>query len=327
MTEPEVVSARGVSNPTTGATPSSSVEFRKLDILVRDSEYVAGEDNVTTIMVRNTYPHPIRLGTVRARHSSLVIGSDEIESQDAKSRAPAGYTRFNFRLPSFFPFSISSKSPVVEFRYTKNPIESEPIIINASQGSTIDVDSAASIDRRLEINAGEGAKVTFRRPERRLNATSDPARQSEISSTSEIITGFTWGTNSWLLFIPSRVGIDIEVPYEVNGEFRSQVISAVFEIKPPIHSIIVGGIIGSLVGSAARFLTEGRATFDIQFAIKLIGSALLATMASVALSRKSGSQAFITVEDFFGSFGFFFKVWFSDATESASAGLVLASKC
>jgi hypothetical protein len=279
------------------------VEFRKLDIIVRDAEYVAGRPNVTTIMVRNTYPFPIRLGTVSARHSALITATEDQISDFRAQPMEITQRRINVRLPNFlFPFTQMSGRPMIEFGYHRRPRISEPIIIKATERSNVDLSTLLDPDRRIEVEVAEGANVRIRDAEQDKPTAVKRVQRTEISPTSEIITGFTWSTKSWLLFLPSRVGIDIEVPYEIKGEVRSQVASCVFEIKPPIYSIVIGGIVGSLIGSAARSFTSGQLTLDIQFIVKMFGSCLLAVMAAIALSRKSGSQAFITVEDFFGAF-------------------------
>jgi hypothetical protein len=275
-------------------------EFRKLDIIVRDNEYVAGTVNVTTIMVRNTYPSPIRLGTVCVRHSTVVTAQ---ENQHVESSVNVSRRTFNFRLPNFLSLlGNGDRTPMIEFGYDRKPRRSEPIFIKADQNSNVDLSALLGADRRIEVEVAAGANVRITDPEQGKREKEENGSRTEISATSEIITGFTWSTKSWLLFITSRVGIDIQVPYEVDGELRSQVASCVFEIKPPIYSIVAGGIVGSLIGSLARLFNTGQVTSDLQFLVKIFGSCLLAIMAVVALSRKSGSQAFITVEDFFGAF-------------------------
>jgi hypothetical protein len=70
-----------------------------------------------------------------------------------------------------------------------------------------------------------------------------------------------------------------------------------------IHSVILGGLAGGVIGNLARTFTEtDTLNVDTRFFVKLIGSCLLSLMAVISLSRKSGSQSFITVEEFFGSF-------------------------
>jgi hypothetical protein len=65
----------------------------------------------------------------------------------------------------------------------------------------------------------------------------------------------------------------------------------------------LGGLAGGVIGNLARTFTEtDTLNVDTRFFVKLIGSCLLSLMAVISLSRKSGSQSFITVEDFFGSF-------------------------
>src|ERR1051325_11194210 len=129
------------------------------------------------------------------------------------------------------------------------------------------------------------------------------SRTVTVSPSSEIVSEYTWNTKNSLLFIPSRIGIDIEIQYAMGSEIRSRGVQSVFDIKPPIQSVLVGGIAGGFVGTLARIFTESDGpSIDTRFFVKIIGSCLLSIMAVVSLSRKSGSQSFITVEDFFGAF-------------------------
>ena len=278
------------------------VEFRKLDISVRDAEYIAGNFNVTTIVVRNTYPTTIKLGRVRAIHSTVVESQSifrDVQIERSKT-AKVGRRSISFRLGNIFPFGNSAR-PAVEFGYDLRPQPVEPIRITAQEGSNIDISAIMDVNRRIEIDVAEGANVKISDPVERM-LDSQQVSKATLSPTSEVITGFEWTTKNALLFIPTRVSIDIEVTYEIKGEMRSQVTATTLDIKPPIYSIVIGGIVGSFTGSLARSFTSEVFTLDFKLVIKVVASCLLAIMAVVSLSRKSGAQAFITVEDFFGAF-------------------------
>ena len=67
-----------------------------------------------------------------------------------------------------------------------------------------------------------------------------------------------------------------------------------------------------MLGGLARFINDVVATKRDVLAltaqdwviqgIQLSGSAIMSVIATIALSRKTGAQGFITVEDFFGGF-------------------------
>jgi len=290
----------------TEVTAPALTEFRKLDVSVRETDYVAGDRNLTAIVIRNTYPLAIKLTSVAARHSRLnSVGDTIIYRGSFQPHNPPARTRTRLTVHNVFgpfPWSRDQKGrrPLLEFFRQTTIEEREPLVIQAQKGSKIrDLDQDLPGDRRVIIQAEEGAEISFAGPQGR----GETRRTAIISPMSEVVSEYTWKTKNWMLFIPSRLGIDIEVSYEIGVESRSQVVSTTFDIKPPIQSVVLGGIAGGFIGSLARILTEpGDVHVDSRLFIKLIGACLLSIMAVIALSRKSGTQSFITVEDFFGAF-------------------------
>jgi hypothetical protein len=272
------------------------LEFRKLDVNIRDNDYVAGKSNITAIVIRNTYPNHVRIISVTARHSSLNALTNDAVYRGSFDKEPQRKSRntFKFRVPFF--------GSAFEWRHDSShePSSPEPLYITAEDGAKLVLNSDVPVDREVYVTAKPGSEVVMaeRREQQRTQS-----RSVDVSPSSEIVSEYTWSTTSSLLFIPSRIGIDIEIQYSIQQEIRSQVVSSVFDIKPPIQSVVFGGIAGGFVGTLARTFTESDApNIDTRFFIKLIGSCLLSIMAVVSLSRKSGSQSFITVEDFFGAF-------------------------
>jgi hypothetical protein len=287
---------------------SSSIEFRKLDVAVRETDYIAGNTNVTAIVIRNTYPFSIRLLSVTARHSTLnSTDRTAVFKGSIQRRARPSSTRIRIRIHNVFPFSLLKRRtdelnpPFLDFLHKTSTVAEEPITIKAEKGATIAIDDRLDLNREVFLTAEEGSTIAF--THREDSRGSENEHGSDISPLSEIVSEYVWRTNHWVLFIPVRIGIDIAIRYEIQGEVRSQVVSSLFDIKPPIHSLIIGGMAGGVIGNLARAFTEAD-SFDIntRFLVKLIGSCLLSIMAVISLSRKSGSQSFITVEDFFGSF-------------------------
>jgi hypothetical protein len=292
MADGEIVETTALFTPV-----SPSVEFRKLDVNIRDNDYVAGRNNITAIVIRNTYTYPVRIISVTARHSSLNSNSSNLTYRGSLSAQPPlrRHNRLRVRIP--VPSIIAkAEFPLFEWqRISRNePVSTEPLYITAEAGSKVILNDDIPLDREVYITAAAGSEIS------REKATE---RSVTVSPSSEIVSEYTWRTNSWLLFIPSRIGIDIEIQYLINNETRSQVVSSVFDIKPPIQSVVFGGIAGGIIGNLARSFTEAENLHvDFRFFIKLIGTCLLSVMAVFALSRKPGSQSFITVEDFFGAF-------------------------
>ncbi len=271
---------------------TTPVEFRKLDVAVR-----------------NTYPITIKLLSVTARHSTLSSTDRGTVFKGSINKQPRpSSTRIRFRIDGIFPYFLfpfisrrKAPYPLLDVMHkTSSFVNEEPLYVNAEKGSSVTIDEAElSRDREVYVTAEEGAQVLLKK-----SKASKPGDEGEvISPMSEVVSEYVWKTNHWVLFIPARIGIDIALKYEINGEVRSQVVSSLFDIKPPIHSVVLGGVAGGIIGSLARSFTEAD-TLDIntRFFVKLIGACLLSIMAVISLSRKSGSQSFITVEDFFGSF-------------------------
>ena len=66
--------------------------------------------------------------------------------------------------------------------------------------------------------------------------------------------------------------------------------------------MIIGSIAGGGLGAAARIL-QNRIDAPIEdIAVQGGAAIIMSLIAAIALSRKTGTQGFITVEDFFGAF-------------------------
>lgn len=122
-------------------------------------------------------------------------------------------------------------------------------------------------------------------------------------------------TRGWLFFKPIRMNLTYLVRYRVVGEQRkvlSQVITSALDVRPPLRSVVLGSIFGSLLGTGAKYAQQLAQVGDVKLAdiishgsvtlVQLVGAAIMSSISAVALSRKSGAQSFITVEDFFGGF-------------------------
>lgn len=122
---------------------------------------------------------------------------------------------------------------------------------------------------------------------------------------SETVAYMNIGVRRWLFFRPQRIDLNVEIGYEVDRERRSQIAQAPVDIKPPLRSMVIGAITGAVLGVIARRLAlKGELQWSQAgaMALEVSGAAVMALIASVALARKSGTQGFITVEDFYGGF-------------------------
>jgi hypothetical protein len=96
--------------------------------------------------------------------------------------------------------------------------------------------------------------------------------------------------------------LSTQINYRIKGNERTQVISSGFDIKPPLKSMIIGSIIGAFLGTLAKTLNSVQLPSYNIIAVSIGASIVMSLIATIALARKTGTQGFITVEDFFGSF-------------------------
>ena len=152
----------------------------------------------------------------------------------------------------------------------------------------------------VSISAAEDAKLVI--ASSTLDDTPDEPETHKVRPHCDKVAYFSIVSNGWLFFTPQRINLSTEIRYKMAGQERTQVVSSYFDIKPPLASMIVGSLLGGSLGSIARILQAG-AAFEFQSAIVSVGACVIMSLiAAIALSRKSGTQGFITVEDFFGAF-------------------------
>ena len=159
-------------------------EFRKLDVSIRDNDYVAGKPNITAIVIRNTYPDPVRILAVTARHSSLNTATTDAVytgSLDKGVQQQRRENKFKFRIPYFeWQHTSSNDRPAPE-----------PLYISAENGSKLRLNSDIPVDRVVYITAKTGAEVIMTEPQEQ----STSYRPVTVSPSSEIVSEYKWRTN------------------------------------------------------------------------------------------------------------------------------------
>lgn len=172
--------------------------------------------------------------------------------------------------------------------------------LRADQGSETIIERDLSDFDEVSILTSENAKLTIASPI--PDEISDERATHNVRPHCDKVAYFSIMSNGWLFFTPQRINLSTEIRYKIAGEERTQVVTSYFDIKPPLASMIFGSLFGGSLGSIARILQNGSA-FEMQSAIVSVGaSVIMSLIAAIALSRKSGTQGFITVEDFFGAF-------------------------
>jgi hypothetical protein len=180
--------------------------------------------------------------------------------------------------------------------------------VNASGDSTIDIGQIVSRFDTVVVNTGGDARIVALRPPE----GEDPVRI--VQPHCETNAFLTIDTKGWLFAKLTRLRLKSELRYRIDGDPTeyTQVVPLNFDVRAPLRSVVIGAISGAILGGAARFINDLvtakqdvlalKAQDWIIQLIRLSGSAIMAVIATVALSRKTGAQGFITVEDFFGGF-------------------------
>jgi hypothetical protein len=135
----------------------------------------------------------------------------------------------------------------------------------------------------------------------------------------------TFNVKNSIIFTPSQYRLQFNVNYSFQPEkssddFESRsnrdevftnTVSHEISIRPSLFSVILGAAIGGLVGSIARLLqiTHSNKT-PLELPVSVVGvliSVMLSSISVIFIARKSESQSFISVEDFWGALliGFF----------------------
>lgn len=132
-----------------------------------------------------------------------------------------------------------------------------------------------------------------------------------------------------LVFTPSQYRLQFNVNYSftpknekkleeynnVEEELFTNTIAHELSIRPSVYSVIIGSALGGFFGAIARFLQVTppmqwqtlRYTDILSFGVAIILAVILSCVAIVFMARKSESQSFVSVEDFWGGLliGFF----------------------
>jgi hypothetical protein len=125
------------------------------------------------------------------------------------------------------------------------------------------------------------------------------------------------GSRRTPFFVPAKYKLQLTVIYGLKSppsddqtrddrDLYSNTCSFTTQVRAALWSVILGGVIGGIIGSIARSLqgTGGAVAFSGPRANSTIGALLLAAILSGAAvvfsARKSETQSFVTVEDFWG---------------------------
>ena len=294
-----------------GTEVASASLSGKLEVTIPEETHTAGSPSVVRVVIHNPFPVEVEILEVLAPQSSLVRrvkNSQESQRREIAKEDDSGRSYFSFSKESFGSWAGSLLSGLATSSVSiagmgisaEFPSKVRRFALNAEPGSEVKIERDLSDFDDVVINSSESSKVTIAAP--KDNFTALAPETHKIQPHCDKVAYFSIMSNGWLFFTPQRINLSTEIRYRISGEERTQVVTSYFDIKPPLSAMIIGSLIGGCLGSAARLLTNG-AAIDTQSAIVTIGASIIMSLiAAIALSRKSGTQGFITVEDFFGAF-------------------------
>ncbi len=282
----------------------------KLEVTIPEETHTAGTPSVVRVVIHNPFPVDVEILEILAPQSSLVrrVVSRSFEPPQKQPESDgldsAGYEPSN-RVKKFTEgflstFLVSSVSVGGLGLSASFPDKRRRFSLLAESGSDTRIERDLSDFDEVSISAAEDSKLVI--ASSTLGDAPDEPETHKVRPHCDKVAYFSIVSNGWLFFTPQRINLSTEIRYKMAGQERTQVVSSYFDIKPPLASMIFGSLLGGSLGSIARILQNG-AAFEFQSAIVSVGaSVIMSLIAAIALSRKSGTQGFITVEDFFGAF-------------------------
>jgi hypothetical protein len=286
-------------------TEISNLEvYGKLDVTVPESTYEAGSVSTVAILIRNPFDVPVNIIEVQGPRSSYL---SEIQDKSPNIKHQNGEKKRNKKRNIFTSIlDFLNESVVItqvglggitaEFPSKKNSLN-----CHIDDGSILEIDTNLSDFDEVNITVDKTSKVVFK-PQLIKQKSSERRQQITIEPHCEVVAYFNISTSGWLLFTPTRQSLNTLIKYTINDIEKTQVVTSEFDIRPPLLSMLIGSSIGSILGTLAKILNTAQFFEWKSIIVSLIASIIMSLIATVALSRKSGTQGFITVEDFFGGF-------------------------
>jgi len=281
--------------------------YGRLDVSIKESSYEAGKISTVAILLRNPFDKPVEILEIQGPRSSHL---QEIQSIKSEKGVPKDLSitkgtseKKKSWISSWFDFLIRDIA-FTEIKFggvtAVFPKSEKSIRILAQPKSEIEIDYDLSNYDYIKIQAEESAKIKIL-PKDKSN-TPIEKKSIIIQPHCESVAYFQISTSGWLFFTPSRQTLNTQLRYRIDDKERTQVVSSEFEIKPPLFSMVIGSIFGAILGTLAKVLNSAEVLNWQALSVSMGSSVVMALIATIALSRKTGSQGFITVEDFFGGF-------------------------
>lgn len=275
----------------------------RLDITIPEATYEAGKLSIVSILIRNPFDEPIEIIDLQGPKSSQ-LKEVEINEQtfagDSDKKNPATSSLFSILKNEVKSGILNMISTEVSIGGIHIPRKHGKVLnIMANENSKVDLQIKVDSFKEINISADKDAII-------KLNSSKEENQQKQdsifIAPHCEVVAYFNVSTTGWLFFTPTRQTLNTQVEYKIGEKIKTQIISSGFDIKPPLKSMVIGSIIGGGLGSLARLLNSSPLPWESQIIVTIGSSIVMSLIAAISLSRKTGSQGFITVEDFFGGF-------------------------
>jgi hypothetical protein len=282
------------------ASRASASVGGRLDVQQVVEHYTAGKISVVPIVIRNPFDRPITILDV------VVPNSTFVRAELRPDRTPGKATNAPPTQPKSSEFGSAFLNAVANigasFRFAGLELyritpetDRRTLNINAEAGATVVYDVADQDLGEINIVAEKDSTV-------QVNPVARKAAEKPhivlIPPHCEIVETFAFRAGHSMWSQPTTLVTNIQIDYELDGERKTQVVPIAADVRPPQFAIITGSIIGAAAGSIAR----GMDPTEKKGLLSLVTAVFMAIIASIALSRKSGSQGVITVEDFYGGF-------------------------
>jgi hypothetical protein len=115
-----------------------------------------------------------------------------------------------------------------------------------------------------------------------------------------------------LLFTPAKYRLQFYVNYSFEPSQPQQddpvtservftnTVAHTLSIRPSVFSVLIGSIVGAVIGAVARLLQVQTPPTTQSVIVSLVLCIILGGMAVIFMARKSDTQSFVSVEDFWG---------------------------
>ena len=282
--------------------------YGRLDVSIREASYVAGKISPVAILVRNPFDVPVEILEIQGPRSSHLseIGrmgtNQDVVYADSKNATPHKTGLLSW-IKNHFLGQVSVVSLSLGGIRATFPTEDNTIQVNAKGESRVEIPADSIAGRLVQVKTEENAQVVITADDHISRKDSnDTYKPFVLQPHCDAVAHFYVSTGNWLLCIPTRQALSTQIRYRINGKEKTQVIHADFEVKPPLLSMVIGAIIGATLGSSAKALNAPTSPSFASMAVSIGSSVVMSMIAAIALSRKTGTQGFITVEDFYGGF-------------------------